>query len=101
MPSVEGVNMFLEVDFLPFVVLLHACTKIDSNSIKNRNGVTDRTRTGDNQNHNLGLYQLSYDHRWRRNFTGLWRVGQIPNHVVSLPRSPKDGCINRSKILTE
>ena len=66
MPSVEGVNMFLEVGFLPFAVLLHACTKIDSNSIKNRNGVTDRARTGDNQNHNLGLYQLSYGHRWKR-----------------------------------
>ena len=30
-----------------------------------KNGVIDRTRTGDNQNHNLGLYQLSYDHRWK------------------------------------
>ena len=27
-----------------------------------KNGVIDRARTGDNQNHNLGLYQLSYDH---------------------------------------
>ena len=26
-------------------------------------GVTDGTRTHDNQNHNLGLYQLSYSHR--------------------------------------
>ncbi|MEY3970262.1 MAG: hypothetical protein RL617_1275, partial [Pseudomonadota bacterium] len=25
-------------------------------------GVTDGTRTHDNQNHNLGLYQLSYGH---------------------------------------
>ena len=79
MPSIEGVNMFLGVDFLPFVVLLHACTKIDLNSIKKRNGVTDRTRTGDIQNHNLGLYQLSYDHRWRGNLTGLWPVGQFSN----------------------
>ncbi len=31
-----------------------------------KNGVIDRARTGDNQNHNLGLYQLSYDHRWKR-----------------------------------
>ena len=30
-----------------------------------KNGVIDRARTGDNQNHNLGLYQLSYDHRWK------------------------------------
>tara|TARA_B100002003_G_C13767160_1_gene380801 strand:- start:162 stop:311 length:150 start_codon:yes stop_codon:yes gene_type:complete len=34
---------------------------------KVKNGVIDRARTGDNQNHNLGLYQLSYDHRWRKN----------------------------------
>jgi hypothetical protein len=26
-------------------------------------GVIDGDRTHDNQNHNLGLYQLSYDHR--------------------------------------
>lgn len=26
-------------------------------------GVTDGIRTHDNQNHNLGLYQLSYSHR--------------------------------------
>tara|TARA_B110000971_G_scaffold73476_1_gene75373 strand:+ start:990 stop:1175 length:186 start_codon:yes stop_codon:yes gene_type:complete len=26
-------------------------------------GVTDGARTHDNQNHNLGLYQLSYSHR--------------------------------------
>ncbi len=26
-------------------------------------GVIDGTRTRDNQNHNLGLYQLSYDHQ--------------------------------------
>lgn len=27
--------------------------------------VIDGDRTHDNQNHNLGLYQLSYDHRFR------------------------------------
>jgi integrase len=27
-----------------------------------KDGVADGTRTRDNQNHNLGLYQLSYDH---------------------------------------
>jgi hypothetical protein len=26
------------------------------------NGVANGTRTHDNQNHNLGLYQLSYSH---------------------------------------
>jgi hypothetical protein len=28
------------------------------------NGVTDGARTRDNQNHNLGLYQLSYGHHF-------------------------------------
>jgi hypothetical protein len=27
-------------------------------------GVDDGARTHDNRNHNPGLYQLSYDHRW-------------------------------------
>jgi len=31
-----------------------------------KNGVIDGTRTRDNRNHNPGLYQLSYDHRFRR-----------------------------------
>ena len=29
-------------------------------------GVADGTRTHDNRNHNPGLYQLSYGHRWRK-----------------------------------
>tara|TARA_B100000959_G_scaffold176975_1_gene185154 strand:+ start:900 stop:1067 length:168 start_codon:yes stop_codon:yes gene_type:complete len=33
---------------------------------KEKTGVTDRARTGDIQNHNLGLYQLSYGHRWEK-----------------------------------
>jgi hypothetical protein len=28
-------------------------------------GVADGTRTHDNRNHNPGLYQLSYSHRWK------------------------------------
>jgi hypothetical protein len=36
---------------------------IGRSSCMERNGVTDGTRTRDNQNHNLGLYQLSYDHQ--------------------------------------
>ena len=28
-----------------------------------KDGVADGTRTHDDQNHNLGLYQLSYSHR--------------------------------------
>ena len=31
-------------------------------SLQKKNGVTDRARTGDNQNHNLALYQLNYGH---------------------------------------
>ena len=38
---------------------------VASKNIK-KNGVTDRARTGDIQNHNLGLYQLSYGHRWEK-----------------------------------
>ena len=33
------------------------------NEVKAKNGVTDGTRTRDNQNHNLGLYQLNYGHQ--------------------------------------
>lgn len=34
----------------------------DTGSYKERNGVADGTRTRDNQNHNLALYQLNYSH---------------------------------------
>jgi hypothetical protein len=34
------------------------------------NGVADGTRTHDDQNHNLGLYQLSYSHRKRSIIAG-------------------------------
>ena len=37
-----------------------------------RNGVTDGTRTHDDQNHNLGLYQLSYGHH-------VWPAGRELN----------------------
>jgi hypothetical protein len=32
-------------------------------------GVADGTRTHDDQNHNLGLYQLSYSHRRAREYS--------------------------------
>ncbi len=32
-------------------------------------GVADGARTRDNRNHNPGLYQLSYSHRRRRNYS--------------------------------
>ena len=32
-------------------------------------GVADGTRTHDNQDHNLGLYQLSYSHRRDRDYS--------------------------------
>jgi hypothetical protein len=30
--------------------------------VRSKNGVADGTRTHDNQNHNLALYQLNYGH---------------------------------------
>gem|GEM_PF-3363863 len=42
-----------------------------------KSGVIDGARTRDNQNHNLGLYQLSYDHRYRR----AKRLSQ-PRHIA-------------------
>ena len=33
-------------------------------------GVADGTRTHDDQNHNLGLYQLSYSHRRATQYNG-------------------------------
>ena len=33
-------------------------------------GVADGTRTHDDQNHNLGLYQLSYSHRRAADYSG-------------------------------
>jgi hypothetical protein len=42
-------------------------------------GVADGTRTHDNQNHNLGLYQLSYSHRRNRDYSAdLGLVGPGP-----------------------
>ncbi len=35
---------------------------LDHGAAERVDGVTDGTRTHDNQNHNLGLYQLSYGH---------------------------------------
>ena len=38
--------------------------------MKRWDGVADGTRTHDDQNHNLGLYQLSYSHRKRSIIAG-------------------------------
>ena len=38
--------------------------------MKRWDGVADGTRTHDDQNHNLGLYQLSYSHRRDEDYTG-------------------------------
>ena len=35
-------------------------------------GVANGTRTHDNQNHNLGLYQLSYSHRRGKIIAASW-----------------------------
>ena len=37
---------------------------------KSFGGVADGTRTHDNQNHNLGLYQLSYSHHRTAKYSG-------------------------------
>ena len=46
-------------------------------------GVADGTRTHDDQNHNLGLYQLSYSHRRARNCS-------VKNYL-SAPIAESDG----------
>ncbi len=38
--------------------------------LKGNFGVADGTRTHDDQNHNLGLYQLSYSHRRAAHYNG-------------------------------
>ena len=55
----------------------HCVCEAVSGFTEKRNGVIDRARTGDNQNHNLGLYQLSYDHRWKKNFRCLPLTRQV------------------------
>ena len=44
--------------------------------MKRWDGVADGTRTHDDQNHNLGLYQLSYSHRRVYQYSARWRDGQ-------------------------
>ena len=39
--------------------------------MKRWDGVADGTRTHDDQNHNLGLYQLSYSHQSAAHYTAL------------------------------
>ena len=48
--------------------------------MKRWDGVADGTRTHDNQNHNLGLYQLSYSHRRARKYSG---PGGARDHFVA------------------
>ena len=47
----------------------------------------DRTRTGDNQDHNLGLYQLSYDHRWKGGKVAV-NGGQVKSVEMSKDQFP-------------
>ena len=57
-PAFEGLH--INEVFLPFLPDASECkTHPDG-----KDGVIDGARTRDNQNHNLGLYQLSYDHRF-------------------------------------
>jgi hypothetical protein len=51
-------------------------------------GVADGTRTHDDQNHNLGLYQLSYSHRRasdcsvkKQRFEDLKEKGEVESHI--------------------
>ncbi|GEM_PF-2605893 len=41
-------------------------------------GVADGTRTHDDQNHNLGLYQLSYSHRRKTKSITRFLINQPP-----------------------
>ena len=56
-------------------------------------GVADGTRTHDDQNHNLGLYQLSYSHRRAFDYSGLrtvrGRAGLKAWLQTPLPRPPR------------
>ena len=52
--------------------------------MKRWDGVADGTRTHDDQNHNLGLYQLSYSHRRGRKYSG-WPLAPAP-HSASCAR---------------
>ena len=47
--------------------------------------MTDRARTGDIQNHNLGLYQLSYGHRWKRAIYRRFLDGSSGEELPSNP----------------
>lgn len=48
-----------------------------------KSGVTDGARTRDNQDHNLGLYQLSYGHHRAAKSTGSEE--SIPDAEADLP----------------
>ena len=51
--------------------------------MKRWDGVADGTRTHDDQNHNLGLYQLSYSHRRANEYSPL--AWAIKLYFVSVP----------------
>ena len=47
--------------------------------MKRWDGVADGTRTHDDQNHNLGLYQLSYSHRRAKKYNAAaWASAGTP-----------------------
>ena len=53
-----------------------------------RGRVTDGTRTRDNKNHNLALYQLSYGHQRAQHFTGF---RPVVSTRAPPPGRPPDG----------
>jgi hypothetical protein len=83
-------------------------------------GVADGTRTHDNQNHNLGLYQLSYSHRrsrlrsyyvftqfsfWLGGFFCLrcfgWGLGRVTQLVLTLECLGIGGCFGLANECTK
>ena len=61
-------------------------------------GVADGTRTHDDQNHNLGLYQLSYSHRCVADYNE--RVVATPVQLAAADAAAAAAATTASSILT-
>ena len=60
------------------------------------NGVIDGARTRDNQNHNLGLYQLSYDHQPEGVSKVSWLLRQAVPSQHRWPKKEEKEVLNRA-----
>ena len=60
------------------------------------NGVADGTRTHDNRNHNPGLYQLSYSHRWTMRPRAVQRRTAHGARIIQWPSLGEPSCTARS-----